>query len=906
MRVRVLHHNVRHWGDSRHSLVSAFRELDPDVITINSHGSGENLRVWGYSVVTQVSGVHDGWAIAVRRSLSCRMLELSRDGMLAVQLQTEDGPLVIATFYRPPRRDWLPVGDLLALANRAEPVYLFADLNARHGFFGHANRNRAGEVLVDLVHRGKFEWLGPFFPTWRGGRGRSGRPDVVFANGRVFHHHRIWDGGPTASDHTMVVCDLSAAPISVPVRERHCMRRADWEGYDRDLDNTEWKYLSDDCTRDDVDESVEELLTKLRLAKERWVPKIRARALPGPRVSGAVKLARFRLRNTVRAYDGGYATHANVVERQRTLRDVARVEYARAWEEKVSELANARNTDPQKFWKDIRRMRGEGARCSNERILDEHGRRLESDGDVCDAFTRRLERVFRISPEENANFDRENEERVVEFMRENRHRHTPRARAGLGDLPRLGLGAGFSSGEVRRAIGSFKERAPGESGVTSSMLKKLPDSVVANLARLFSACLSLGYFPDGLKTSVVKMIPKKETAARVEEFRPIALLETVGKVFERLINDRLTVHMELHGLYYDYQFGFRKGKGTCMAIATAYEWFARARAQNCQTYAVLRDVSKAFDKVWHLGLKYKILHLGVDERVERLLCSYLDGRRACVSRGGVVGRIFGLEAGVPQGGVLSPSLYNVFTRDTPHAGADSINIGYADDVTQCVVYWGRSRAMGGRRLEREVRTQLEFERRWKISTNPGKLKAMHVGMRGAPPLVVDGTRIDWVPNAKMLGWEFGVFSSITGRRQRRARAFNVLASLRRFGALRWKVKRQLYYSLVRPVLEYPVVPLHLLARAPMLGLQRVQNSAVRWMLGVGRREGYTSEDLHRRAGVEPLNRYLHKRAESVWRAIRRHFPELYRELQMPLRRGREKALCPRSLARGAPVPGIFN
>ena len=909
MGVRVLHHNVRSWGDSRHSLVNAFCELDPDVITINSHGSESNLRVWGYSVVSRSSGAHDGWAIAVRRSLRYRELELSRDGVLAVQLQTDDGPIVIATYYRPPRRDWLPLGDLLALANRAEPVYLLADLNARHGIFGHRDRNPAGVRVADLVRRGKFEVLGPDFPTWRGGRGATGRPDVVLGNARIYHHCRVWDGGPTTSDHTMVVCDLSVGPISVPVRERYCMKRADWVNYVRELDDVEWKYLEDDCVRDDIDESVSELLTRLRLAKENHVPKIRSRALPGPRVSGEVKLARFRLKNAVREYDRGNESYARVAELQRELRVRARVEYVSQWNDRIGRLADERNADPRKFWQDVKRMRGVCKPRVTGGILNEHGVRLESDREICDAFTRRLERVFRISPEENEDFDDENEERVNAFLEENLHRVVPRARASLGEMPRLGLDAGFSVGDVRKAVGSFRERAPGESGVTSAMLKNLPDTVVGVMARLFSACLSMGYFPDGLKTSVVRMIPKKERAVRVEEFRPISLLETVGKVFERLLNDRLMVHMETRGLYYDYQFGFRKGKGTCMAIATAYEWFARAKAHNCQTYAVFRDVSKAFDKVWHAGLKFKLLGLGLSENFERLLCDFLVRRRAYVSYGSVVGRAFRLEAGVPQGGVLSPSLYNVFIRDTPLAGCNSMNIGYADDVTQCVVVRGHSKNMGVRAIVREVGRQLDFERSWKIRTNVEKLKAVHLGMRDCPQLVVRGARVDWVPRATMLGWRLGAHHAVPDVGERRGRAFSVLAQLGRFANLPWKVKRQLYYSLVRPLLEYPPIPQHLMSRTRMLSLQRVQNSAVRWILRRSRADGFSSEDLHRMAGVDPLNVYIHRRAEGIWRSLRRHFPELVADLERPLfgevaREG--KAYLPRSLTRGAPASGIFS
>ena len=906
-RIRVLHHNVRHWGGSRHALCNAFREVDPDVITICSHGSGENLRIWGYSVLTRVTReLNHGWALAVKRSLRFRALELSEDGMLAVELQTNDGPIVIATHYRPPRVDNLPLVEMLDLANRNVPVYLLADLNARHGLFGHADMNRAGRMVADLIGRGKYERLGPDFPTWRGMGGRHGTPDIVLGNAKVYHHCRIWDGGSTSSDHRMVIMDLGVGPIMVPIVERYCMKRADWDKYVREIDEQEWKVLENDCVKEDVDESVEEILTRLRRAKSSCIPKIGRRAIPGPPISGAVKLTRFRLTNTVSEYDAGRATSAQVSACQRELRELARREYVNRWNVVIQGLTEERKVNPGQFWKAIKRMQGGGRNNSVRKIKNENGRVLADDGEVCEAFTRRLERVCRISPEENDAFDEENERGVNEFLRENRQRVLPLERANIDALPGHGTGARFSMADLKASIGSFKERAPGKSGVTSVMLKKLPDSLLSVILRLFNACLSMGYFPDGLKGSSVRMIPKKANAVRVEDFRPISLLETLGKVFERMLNERLMVYMESRNLYYDLQFGYRKGKGTAMAIAITYEWLARALAERNQTFVAFRDVSKAFDKVWHSGLKFKILGLGVHENLERVLCGYLDGRTASVLVGDIVGREFGLEAGVPQGGVLSPTLFNVFGMDSPLAGGESLNVAYADDVTHCVSYRGRGREIGLAAIRNVIRSHTEWELRWKVTTNLDKLKAVRVGGRPRGELRVGGHVVEWVPQHRLLGWHVGRTLPVADIKARRARCQNALARLERFRALPWEVKRQLYCALVRPILEYPPVPQHLLSKNQFQHLQRVQNRAVRWMLNRGLADGFRTETLHQWVGVEALNVRMHRLAGGVWAAARRHFRDLTARLGGPLRVGGYRVVFPSSIHYPAPVNPWFG
>ena len=91
-----------------------------------------------------------------------------------------------------------------------------------------------------------------------------------------------------------------------------------------------------------------------------------------------------------------------------------------------------------------------------------------------------------------------------------------------------------------------------------------------------------------------------------------------------------------------------------IAITTETLVIHQASGHRCNI--VLRDVSKAFDKVWHLGLKYKVLHLRLSGPVECLLCDFLDDRTARVKIGSHVGCPFPLETGVPQDSVLSLTL----------------------------------------------------------------------------------------------------------------------------------------------------------------------------------------------------------------------------------------------------------
>ena len=92
-------------------------------------------------------------------------------------------------------------------------------------------------------------------------------------------------------------------------------------------------------------------------------------------------------------------------------------------------------------------------------------------------------------------------------------------------------------------------------------------------------------------------------------YRPITLLEVPGKILERIINSRFVAYLEGNNLFNSQQYGFRKQRGTELAILKLYESIAISQQQRGRCMVICRDVEKAFDKVWIAGLQYKILNL---------------------------------------------------------------------------------------------------------------------------------------------------------------------------------------------------------------------------------------------------------------------------------------------------------
>ncbi len=154
------------------------------------------------------------------------------------------------------------------------------------------------------------------------------------------------------------------------------------------------------------------------------------------------------------------------------------------------------------------------------------------------------------------------------------------------------------------------------------------------MINIYNACLSAGYFPTIFKKAIIKFIPKEnKNHKNALNYRPISLLEVPGKIFEKLLLSRLDAYISDNNIIKDRQHGFRKLKGITAAIATAYEKVSQNLAEGNQVFVVLRDVAKAFDKVWHAGLIYKLMHLGLPPRLEKILINFLHHRTAKISIG---------------------------------------------------------------------------------------------------------------------------------------------------------------------------------------------------------------------------------------------------------------------------------
>jgi len=212
------------------------------------------------------------------------------------------------------------------------------------------------------------------------------------------------------------------------------------------------------------------------------------------------------------------------------------------------------------------------------------------------------------------------------------------------------------------------KKAPGYELTSGKVIKQLPPKALQLIRIIFNAIVRLEQFPSQWKISQIILIPKPgKSADEVTAYRPISLLPILSKVLEKLFLKRLTPLLEEYNMIPDYQFGFRQQHATVEQIHRIVNKIYQDLDEKRFYSAVFLDIAQAFDRVWHTGLLYKIKRK-FPPSFYLILKSYLSDRYFQVKLQEELTPLFPINAGVPQGSVLGPILYLLYTSDLPNCG----------------------------------------------------------------------------------------------------------------------------------------------------------------------------------------------------------------------------------------------
>jgi len=426
--------------------------------------------------------------------------------------------------------------------------------------------------------------------------------------------------------------------------------------------------------------------------------------------------------------------------------------------------------------------------------------------------------------------------------------------------------------ELLRNVGSWK--APGEDQLANGFLKACGKPLAKQLAKLATASMRLAYYPQRFRCATVVVIPKPGKTARTREtasgWRPISLINTVGKVIELAITKRLSDAAEAHNLLPEMQMGNRRERSTELAIRVVVDAAQEALQSNAIASLLQLDFSGAFDRVNKRRLLWTLHQKGLPTWLILWINNFMSDRTSRLLFDGGASAPLPIRAGVPQGSPLSPVLFLLYIAtlyEELQKATGILVVGYADDTN--LMSTARDARENCRRFEKAWKICLSWAERHGMKFNTTKTELIHFSRARAACtecVRLGDATIEPVEKARFLGvWTDRKLNWSAHKEAILRKMKTQMLALTRLAASAWGVSlvraRHTYIAVIRSVLSFGAAAWHTPnTKTKPTGLARCfsaeQNKCLRTVAGA-----YKStpiRQLETELNILPLDIYLDK------------------------------------------------
>lgn len=786
---------------------------------------------------------HGGTAIAIRSKISHHLLPVEQSNFMqvtAIHLECKPLSFSLASVYCPPRFA-ITTHNFTSLFQSLGPTFIAGgDFNAKHVQWGSRLNNPKGRNLHNCIATQNYSFISPSgFTYWPSSLNKQ--PDlldffVTSQNINTFSKIEFVD--ELSSDHSSILLSLSSSPIYIPPKPSLIQGQMDWDNFKNKVSNGINLHLPLK-SESDIEEAVEHFVKTIQQAA--WSSSI-ARPKPNnphlpcyPSYIRDLIAEKRRVRKTWqlsrRLTD---KTRYNRLNNE-LKRRIAEFK-TNAFDYHIASL----NTDDRSLWDKTKRILNYHSPSLPLRHTD--GTWVVSDKGKANEFANHLSTVFCPHPD----IINPDHSKLVD-------------QAVSAPLPLDLPPKYFTPSDIKNQINRLpKRKSPGYDLITAEVLQQLPKKGLIMLTYIFNAILRTTKFPLQWKFSIIKMILKSgKPPNNPSSYRPISLLPLCSKLFERLLLRRITPFVRNALIIPDHQFGFREGHSTVHQLHRVVDYLATALESKQYAAGVFFDVSQAFDRVWLDGLLYKLKFLPTTYYL--ILQSFLLGRFFAVSQGTAQSESFPLFAGVPQGSVLAPLLYNIYTADIP-TDPETLLASFADDT---VVLNSDSNANDVTlNLQNHIFKLQQWFTDWRIKINSTKTTHVTFTLRKntCPSLYLYGSPLPQTDKVRYLGlhidrrltWNSHIDLKRKMLETRRKQLFTLLS---RRSRLPVHSKLLLYKSLLRPVWTYGCQVFGSAKPSVIMKLQRFQSKCIRIIADAP--FYVTNETLHNDLRIPYVNDVIH-------------------------------------------------
>jgi endonuclease/exonuclease/phosphatase family metal-dependent hydrolase len=397
----------------------------------------------------------------------------------------------------------------------------------------------------------------------------------------------------------------------------------------------------------------------------------------------------------------------------------------------------------------------------------------------------------------------------------------------------------FTSGEIYSRIYKIKvNTSPGEDEIQNVFLKNIPFEYVKKiLSHLINRAISSG-IPKKWKKAKIIMIPKKEGMSRdPEKYRPISLTSCLSKLTERLVKTRLCNFLESNDFFVMQQSGFRNNKGASDNLTYFTQKLSENINRGKKAVGIFFDISKAFDKVWHNGLLFKLLELNPPKYMVNFIRDFLNKRSFSVQIEGHMSEECSITCSVPQGSVLGPLLFLIYINDIPIADRKHYSCSslFADDLA--TIFFFKKTGNISKKINLYLQSLVRWLYKYRLKMNAEKCCYTVFSGNGNKDqtfleLNLKNGLIPYNPKPTFLGILFDEFLCFKEHVESlRRRALKRLNLIKIFSHKSWQLDHKtlkcIYDALIGSIFTYSFFSIARISKTNMNKLQTVQNRAIR-------------------------------------------------------------------------------
>ena len=312
-------------------------------------------------------------------------------------------------------------------------------------------------------------------------------------------------------------------------------------------------------------------------------------------------------------------------------------------------------------------------------------------------------------------------------------------------------------------------------------------------------------------------------------YRPIRILNCMGKLFEKIIANRIQEYIEDNNIINPWQRAYQPHKEANEHIMIINEYMKKVKDNKKLAALLLMDVEKAFDAVWHNGLLKKLHDMELPSDILRIISSFLMDRTIQIKIGNTLSEVVQLLAGTPQGSIHSPLLFILFVNDIPITQTCQVT-QYADDIAIYTSH--RNPRYLEAHLQKQVDELEDWREDWFIKLNAKKTQLIIItrqNSRKRTPISVRNNQVEIQDSAVLLGTTLdrtmNLKPHITNLINKTAPRIEKMRQLQNWGAQQAALK-SFYTSMIRPIIEtgYHLTHDH---KPSLEALQKIPNKCLR-------------------------------------------------------------------------------